>query len=140
MQILVIGILALLVPAQSPASEVARHQGVWQVESFLRDGKETDPAIARSITRTVEGDHVVWKRDGKSFAGTGLVLDPSAKPAAIDVIPDGGKSRGDRVLGIYKYEGDELWICMADPGDPRPRAFASPAGSRHTLMRFRRPK
>jgi uncharacterized protein (TIGR03067 family) len=134
---------ALLVPADDPEAEalrreVARHQGAWAVTSFVREGKASPKELVASIVRVVEGDHVVWKRDGKSFAGTAVALDPSKDPATIDVIPDGGPSRGERVLGIYKLDGDTLTICMADPGRDRPRAFEAPEGSKQTLMTFRR--
>ena len=73
---------------------------------------------------------MVWKRDGKSFAGTRIELDPSRDPRAIDVIPDGGKDRGERVLGIYKLEDDRLTICMAAPGKPRPDGVQGREGER----------
>jgi uncharacterized protein (TIGR03067 family) len=125
--------------AQDPAKqELEKHQGSWLAVSFRRDGQETPAEIVRTITRTVERDHIVWKRDGKSFAGTTVVLDPGQDPHAIDVIPDGGPSRGKRVLGIYKIEKDTLTLCMADPDQPRPRQFKAEKGSRHTLMVFKR--
>jgi uncharacterized protein (TIGR03067 family) len=118
------------------AEELDRHQGTWRVTSSIYDGQEAPEAIVRSITRIVENDHAVWKRDGKSFAGTRIELDPSRDPKAIDVIPDGGKGRGERVLGIYKLEKDRLTICMAAPGQPRPREFKAEMGSGCTLRTF----
>jgi hypothetical protein len=56
------------------------------------------------------------------------------------VIPDGGKDRGERVLGIYKLEDDRLTICMAAPGKPRPTAFKAEKGSGYTLRTFTRVK
>ena len=101
--------------AQNPAKkELDRQQGTWVAVSFRREGAETPREIVRTISRIVEGDHVVWKREGKSFAGTAMVLDPGQDPKAIDVIPDGGPSRGKHVLGIYRIENDELTLCMAD--------------------------
>ena len=67
----------------------------------------------RSIKRIVTDDHVVWERNGKRFAGTKIVLDATRTPATIDVIPDGGRNRGEHILGIYKFDGDTLTICMA---------------------------
>lgn len=116
--------------------ELDRHQGVWRTSTSIHDGQEASAELARSITRTVSGDHVVWKRDGKSFAGTRIELDASRHPKAIDVIPDGGRNRGERVLGIYKLEGDRLTICMAGPGKPRPSEFRSEKGSGWTLRTF----
>jgi uncharacterized protein (TIGR03067 family) len=86
----------------------------------------------------VTGDHVVWKRDGKSFAGTKIVLDPTSKPKTIDVIPDGGRYMGEHVLGIYRFDDESLTICMASPGKPRPADFKADKGSGCTLRVFRR--
>lgn len=118
--------------------ELARHQGTWRVRSFVRDGMATPEEIATSIVRIVEKDHVVWKREGKSFAGTTVKLDPSTRPASIDVIPDGGPNRDKASFGIYKLEGEILTICMADQGAARPKEFKAEKGSRHTLMVFDR--
>jgi uncharacterized protein (TIGR03067 family) len=118
--------------------EVERHQGTWLVTSFVSDGTEAAPEIVGSIRRVVKGDHVVWKRDGKSFAGTTVELDPTRAPKTIDVIPDGGPSRGKRVLGIYKLEGDILTICMAGVDQDRPKEFEAKKGSGRTLMTFKR--
>lgn len=139
--------LVLLVPwsvasadDRAAKEELKRHQGTWTATSSVFDGQEAPEDLVRSITRTVEKDHVVWKRDGKSFAGTRIELDPSRDPQSIDVIPDGGKDRGERVLGIYKLEDDRLTICMAAPGKPRPASFEAEKGSGCTLRTFTREK
>ncbi len=119
-------------------AELKAQQGVWQVVAFVRDGQATEPETVAGITRTVEGDRAVWRREGKSFAGTRLVLDATASPRQIDVIPEGGRNQGERVPGIYKLDGDALTLCMADPGAPRPTEFTAEPGSRRTLMTFRR--
>jgi arylsulfatase A len=129
--------------AQRKAERVARrererHQGAWRAVSSVREGKAGPPEVIKSIVRTVEGDHVTWTRDGKPFAGTTVELDPDADPPALDVLPDGGRARGQRVLGIYRLEGDTLTIAMADPGQPRPTSFESGPGSRVTVQTFRR--
>lgn len=122
-------------PAQR---ELARQQGTWRAISAVREGKPGPPEVIATITRKVIGDHVTWSRDGKAFAGTTIVLNPNADPPAIDVLPDGGASRGHRVLGIYKLEGDTLTIAMADADQPRPTSFESPPGARVTVQTFRR--
>ena len=129
---------ALDEPPAAVASERERHQGTWIATSFIFDGTVTPKDIVATITRTVEGDHVVWKRDGKNFAGTNVALDPSKTPKTIDVTPDGGPNRDKVVLGIYKFEGDELTICMAKASQERPKTFEAEKGSGQTLMAFRR--
>ena len=136
--VLILGLVPGLGDDPDLQAELARHQGTWEVVSFLREGNEAPKEIAAAITRVVEGDHVVWYRDGKPFAGTTVVLDPSRTPKAIDVIPDGGPQRGKAVLGIYRLDGDELTICMAAPDAPRPKTFSADKGTGQTLMTFRR--
>ena len=118
--------------------ELKRQEGTWSVTSSIYDGQAASEKLVRSIKRIVEGDHAVWERDGKRFAGTKIELDPAREPKAIDVIPDGGRNRGERVLGIYKLEGDKLTICMAEPGKSRPKAFKADKGSGCTLRTFTR--
>ena len=116
--------------------ELKSQQGTWTATSSIYEGQAVPEPLARTIQRIVEGDHVVWKRSGKSFAGTKIVLDPAKEPKAIDVIPDGGPHRDKRVLGIYKVNGDKLTICMATPDAPRPTAFRAEKGSGWTLRTF----
>jgi uncharacterized protein (TIGR03067 family) len=125
-------------PVDSAKAEPAKHQGTWVATLMEREGQKTPADVVATITRVVEGDNVVWKRAGKPFAGTSVRLDPKADPKTIDVRPDGGPSRDTPVLGIYKLDGDDLTICMADAGATRPKEFSSPKGSKRTLMTFRR--
>jgi uncharacterized protein (TIGR03067 family) len=118
--------------------ELKRHQGTWVVISSIYDGQQADPKLVRSIKRIVNDDRVVWERDGKRFAGTRFELDPTRAPNTIDVILDGGPNRGEHVLGIYKVENDTLTICMAAPGQPRPRSLQAEKGSQCTLRTYRR--
>jgi uncharacterized protein (TIGR03067 family) len=136
-------VAGLLAPADDPPSEAVkreleRHRGAWQVESLEREGKSSPPGINRSIRRGVEGDRAVWERDGEVFARTRIELDPTVRPAAIDVVPEEGPSKGRRVLGIYRLEGHRLTNCTAAPGDPRPREFQAEPGTGRTLTSFRR--
>lgn len=131
--------LAVACLGDEAAEEESRlQQGTWQVVSSVREDKEAPADIMSQITRTVEGDHVIWHRSGRPFGGTTLVLDPTQEPKALDAIPDGGPNRGKHLLGIYRLEGDRLTICMADPGKPRPTAFEAGKGSGRTLMTFRK--
>jgi uncharacterized protein (TIGR03067 family) len=137
MRCLAVAVLCLLPPADD---ERARHQGPWSVTSSIRDGQEAPADLVGSIRRIVDGDHVIWARDGKNFAGTKVVYDVTKSPHAIDLIPDGGPHRDEHILGIYKLEGETLTICVADAGEPRPAVFEAAAGSKRTLQTFRRIK
>jgi uncharacterized protein (TIGR03067 family) len=117
-------------------SELKRHQGTWLATASVFDGQKAPEDVVRSIKRIVTDDHVVWERNGKRFAGTTVVLDPTTEPKRIDVIPDGGRNRGERILGIYKLDRDTLTICMAAAGRPRPGEFQGEKGSGWTLQTF----
>jgi uncharacterized protein (TIGR03067 family) len=121
-------------------NELKRHQGTWVAKSSTFDGQKAPEDVVRSIKRIVTEDQVVWERDRKRFAGTKVVLDPSAEPKKIDVIPDGGRKRGEHILGIYKLDRDTLTICMAAAGQPRPTEFKAEKGSGWTLQTFTREK
>jgi uncharacterized protein (TIGR03067 family) len=120
--------------------ELKRHQGTWIAKSSTFDGQDAPKEIVRSIKRIVTDEHVVWQRDGKQFAGTKVLLDSTKDPNTIDVIPDGGRNRGERILGICKLDRDTLTICMAAAGQPRPAKFKAEKGSGWTLQMFTREK
>ena len=117
-------------------NELRRHQGIWIATSSTFDGQTVPEDVVRSIKRIVTDDHVVWERNGKRFAGSKVVLDPTKDPKTIDVIPDGGRNRGEHILGIYKLERDMLTICMAAAGSPRPSEFKAEKGNEWTLQTF----
>ena len=117
-------------------TELKRHQGTWVATSSRFDGQKAADDVVRSIKRIVTDDHVVWERNGKRFAGTTIVVDSTREPATIDVIPDGGKNRGEHVLGIFKFDGESLTTCMAAAGQPRPKEFKAEKGSGCTLQTF----
>jgi uncharacterized protein (TIGR03067 family) len=135
-------VFAVSAAAQTDGDAVKKalteQQGTWITKSSIFDDKPAPQALVRSIKRIVTDDHAVWERDGKRFAGTTITLGPDKDPKTIDVLPDGGPKRGERVLGIYKLEGDTLTICMAGPGQPRPNIFKAAKGSGHTLRMFQR--
>jgi uncharacterized protein (TIGR03067 family) len=133
-------ILSLSAQADDPDrnAPLTDQEGLWQAVSFVRDGKASPDAIVRPITREVRGGQVVWRNSGKAFAGTSLRVDSSARPRTMDLVPDGGPNQDKTALGIYELDGPVLILCVADLGQPRPSEFASPKGSRTTLMRLLR--
>ncbi|CAN5738608.1 hypothetical protein BH23PLA1_BH23PLA1_40860 [soil metagenome] len=132
-------LLGCFVVNDDPADlEKQCHQGTWLVVSFSMEGEETPSDVLDEIERVVDGERVVWYRQGRTFAATKTELDPTSDPPAIDVVPEGGPNREERILGIYKLEEDVLMICMAPAGADRPRNFDAEPGSGHTRMVFRR--
>jgi len=135
-------ILAFVRPTQADDSSVekAKHRGTWSVISMIREDRDAEPEVLASIVRVVDGSRIVWKRDGKSFAGLQFTLGKTDSARTIDLMADGGPALGKRVLGIYRFEGEILTICVGDPGQPRPTSFEAKSGSRTTLQKFKRIK
>ena len=73
------------------------------------------------------------------YAGT-YAVDPTARPARIDLHNDEGRAKGQDWEGIYRLEGDRLTICddAFDPSRTRPTRFTTSPESGHVLVTFRR--
>ena len=69
-----------------------------------------------------------------------IKVDPSQQPKAVDCTMVSGKNKGKTYLGIYEFMGDELRLCYALDGRPRPAEFSSAPGSCHYLATFKRVK
>jgi uncharacterized protein (TIGR03067 family) len=67
-----------------------------------------------------------------------LTIDAAKKPKAIDYLPDAGQEDGKTVMGIYEVKGDELRLCVAEPGKDRPTELSSKKGSGWKLWTLKR--
>jgi len=118
-------------------TELKKLEGTWQLVSAVTDGKAAaEDFVAKVQVIIKDGKHSV-KIDGETAVKEiPVAVDPSTDPkSTTDTLPDGQK-----ILGIYKIEGDKLTSCVAKPGQRRPKAFAAEAGSGQTLRVFRRAK
>jgi uncharacterized protein (TIGR03067 family) len=107
--------------------------GSWEVVSIEEDGGASPKPDIKSIT--IDGRRATFEhRLGTAKAL--LILDPSSKPASIDIFglneefPFGGQ-------GIYKLDGDTLTLCWGT-GAVRPADFATKAGDSVTLCVLKR--
>jgi uncharacterized protein (TIGR03067 family) len=110
-----------------------RLQGTWSVVSAERGGEKVPEAQAQKMKLEIKGD-TVTVQTGKGSEEATFKLDPTQKPAAIDIT-----SAEKKWLGIYQLEGDALKVCWSD-GDQRPTEFASKAGTRIRFMTLKRDK
>ena len=122
--------------AQDAASELKKMAGTWKMVVHEASGKATpkDNLEKMEGKLVVEGDkYKVYF--GKDFIDKGTMkLDASKSPRQLDA-----KTQNDEVmLGIYKFEGDEMTVCFGQPGVERPKEFKTKEGQ--VLVGYKRVK
>jgi uncharacterized protein (TIGR03067 family) len=140
-------LLAYLALAEAPKAsepdkaELKKLEGAWVITAQEHGGKKTPAKDLLSLSMTVEGKQM-RTREGADLKedATIVLLDPKAKPAAIDVKIASGSDVDKVVKGIWKLDGDTLTVCVAEPGKDRPTAFEAKEGTGHTLLVFKKGK
>lgn len=61
-------------------------------------------------------------------------LQPTRKPATIDLVPADGPHKGKTLKGIFAVEKGALKLCMGKEGEDRPTAMRSKAGDERVLV------
>ena len=111
--------------------DLKKMQGDWMVVSMTANGIKYPDEEAQSLFRTIEGNNYQISRYSKPIGKGTFKLDPAATPKTIDSSPAADPSKP--ILGIYEFDGDNLKVCNAPPGKPRPSDFEAKAGSGHSL-------
>jgi uncharacterized protein (TIGR03067 family) len=116
-------------------------QGTWNLVS-IEEGGKNQPfpeggkmkvvfQDGKMIVRSTFGD----KTDTKEAAFT---IDPTKKPAQMDIVPADGPGKGIPVPHIYVIGKDELKLCGATEGSKeRPKEFATKKDDKTVLLIFR---
>jgi uncharacterized protein (TIGR03067 family) len=150
LMVLVIGWLvaavALVAAADTPEQQAVKqdrqkYEGLWRAVALEVNGSKAAAQDAEKITVANHADET-WAvmTDGKAFWKGSSTLHPTTKPKGIDFVPTEGTNVGQTYLGIYEIDGNTRRLCFAPPGKARPTEFASPPGSGHVLVVFRREK
>jgi uncharacterized protein (TIGR03067 family) len=122
--------------------ETEKLQGTWKAVTVEERGQSKDDNEDHRLVFT--GDEFSMKRGDQTVVKGKFKIDPSKKPKEIDMeVTEALKEelKGKTGLGIYTLEGDELKLCVCEPGEPdRPKEFAGQAGTKHTLVTLKRDK
>ncbi len=110
-----------------------KFQGAWVVVSAEKGGEKIPDEFIKTIKITFTEDRLKFELGGESKDGT-FKVDPTQKPAAIDLSVDDKKAEG-----IYAFEGDNLKVCIGEPGQARPKEFSG-AGADQMLVVLKRAK
>jgi uncharacterized protein (TIGR03067 family) len=111
--------------------ELKKFEGTWKIKSMEVGGQEL-PAEARDKMRLVfKGDKLTMKGTPDGDKETTFTIDPSKKPAYIDIQPPKGEKSA--LVGIYKFDKETLVICGSEAG-ARPGDFTTKNGKDVGLM------
>ena len=114
-------------------------QGAWVVVTGEVHGKPIPEQMLKSLTLVFNGDKIDIRHEDKKGESKGestFKIDQAKKPKAIDFK---GAERHP-ALGIYRFDGEILVLCWAEPERPRPEDFATSNENRSTLLRLKRKK
>ena len=126
-------------PGDAAKKDLDRMQGEWRVEKAVRRGKDAPAAVRDKLSIAISGSTITINDSTEAREEKAeITLDPSKTPANIDAVPTLPGS--DRVLGIYKLEGDNLTICWNKGDGPRPGAFEIKPGTDVVLLVLKRAK
>jgi uncharacterized protein (TIGR03067 family) len=115
-------------------------QGAWKFVSGVTNGQPVPAEGLKGATFTIKEDKYHFEQGEEKEDGT-FKLDPSKKPATIDLKIESGKDQGKTQLGIYKFDGDKLTFCFAMAGDKeRPKEFATKADTKMLLYGLQKEK
>ena len=131
-------LICLLVGCQAPADvltqEVQKLSGTWQVASSQNEGKDQTER-AKGYRYVVEGQLMklqdrqgkpIPRPDGKPDERS-FLINVQTNPKTIDMTIQ-VRSNAYLSLGIYRLQENELTLCWAEPGLPRPTEFVSKQG------------
>ena len=88
--------------------------------------------------RTATQNQVKITFGGQLMIDAFVRIDESTDPIKVDYYNLCGPAKGTVQPGIMRWIGDDAYLNMAAPGQPRPSDFDCPVGSGRTLSQWRR--
>jgi uncharacterized protein (TIGR03067 family) len=115
-------------------------QGTWEGVEFKVNGQALPQDTLKKIRVVITADRLTFTGLDTPREFT-FKVDPSKKPAAIDMTALNGPYKDKVGLGIYRLQQDTLTICIPNtPGanDQRPTEFASDNASNRILLTLKK--
>jgi uncharacterized protein (TIGR03067 family) len=128
-------------PRLKPDPDLKQFQGGWEYKSQTIGGRSLRLADPHDMWVEVGGDTLTMARAAGSGLTYKVVLDPAARPKAIDLVAH-DHPLGQAVVqkGIYEWDGEDLRLCFDNTGEGRPKEFRSPAGQDNVYVSVLRRK
>jgi uncharacterized protein (TIGR03067 family) len=123
----------------SPGKETATElEGEWRMIAGIMNGKAMDESMVKWVKRVTHGTETAVHAGPQVMMKAEFTSDPSQSPKTIDYLNTAGAHKGKKQQGIYELRGDELKVCIAAPGAPRPTKLESTPGDGSTLTIWER--
>jgi len=101
-------------------------QGTWRFKAHETGGK---PREVAKLTITFTADKWVVEQNGKQIQAGTHKFDTSKKPGHIDAKVTEGEGKGNTMLGIFEFKGDNtMRVCFDPEGKERPTSFEAKEG------------
>ena len=137
--IALLGILLFIACATEPSgAPQAGLVGKWACVSAVVDGKPLPDDTVRLLRLSLTSDRYKTEKGAEVLFDSTYSVDRSKTPKEINMIGTEGALAGKEAQGIYALDGDTLHICYTMPGERRPTAFESAAGSKAFLVQWKR--
>jgi uncharacterized protein (TIGR03067 family) len=105
--------------------------GKWEFVSGEKEGKKSEAdALKGTVEITKDTLTIMGGEDGKQIFPMKYKLDLDKKPVTIVLDGTDGLVKDQTVKGIVEFDGDNLKICYALPGEEFPKEFKTKEGSK----------
>jgi len=108
--------------------------GTWKYISLVYDGREFGPEKVKEFRCIFRGDEFTFRVAELTTAHGKYQVSATQEYQTIDLERTDKAQRGKTHLGIYRFDGDKLWLCYAAPGRERPTEFTAATNSGRTLI------
>jgi uncharacterized protein (TIGR03067 family) len=126
-------------PDDAAAADMKAMVGKWKVEKAEIGGKDALPLFKDYTLEIAEGGKYTVLIGALKDIGA-FTVDPSKKPAEMDIKGTEGPNKGKTIKTIYQLDGDTLTVCYDLGGVARPTKFETKADTKEFLAVYRREK
>ena len=125
-------------PDDAAAADLKALVGKWKLVKAEIGGKDSLALFKELKFEIAEGGKYTLEL-GVKDEGT-FTVDPSKKPAEMEIKGTDGPTKGKTIKAIYKIDGDTVTICYGLGGGDRPTKFETKEGTKLFLAVYKREK